>query len=118
MYKIIFIDDSIYEGGQDLNKTLWKEIPNKLIKQINYVLNEKYVCLKEYEAYNHLVEKININRKNSISRVILMGKKDNNVKCVIFDFIKNIFFEEDKEWLKEYNNKPTKGWKSGVNYDT
>lgn len=116
MYKIIFEDLSEFIGG-DLENSKWNEIPNKPIKKIEYSLLEKTAILENYEAYNHLVERVEfilINNKPRINKILLMAKKNNTVYIFIFDLFTKEIYSEVHEFGKEYYGNFTTGWKLGI----
>ena len=114
MFKIIFSDQTIFIGGESTDSK-WNTMPNKPIKKLEYKLKNKTINLENYHAYNHLVEKVCfLNGKQKITKIILMAKKDDNVLLLVYDFIKNKFYYDAKTFGREYNNKPTSGWKQGV----
>jgi hypothetical protein len=56
LFQIIFIDDSIFEGG-DYQMTKWLEIPNKKIRTLFYLLpTGDYLGLSGYNKFYHFVE--------------------------------------------------------------
>jgi hypothetical protein len=114
MYEIEFIDGEFWGGGLPENSR-WNSIPKKPIKQIKYYLLNQPIVLNNYDAYNHLVEKIStFDGRQSITEVILMGKKGNRVDIIIFDLQKKQIYKQTKEFGKEYYGKPTSGWKLGI----
>lgn len=114
MYKVVYIDDSVFEGGK-VNNSLWNLIEDKEIKRIEYSLYNKTIILENYEAYNHIVKRAKFfNKEERITQVYLMGKNKNYVERFIFDFIKNRFDCDVVEFGKEFNDKSTNGWKKGI----
>lgn len=116
MYKIIFNDDTEFIGGE-YNNSKWNEIPNKPIKKISYNLLNHTIIFEEYEAYNHLVEKIQFilnNNQTAISKIFLMAKKNNIVYTIIFDLFNKKIYQETYEFGEEYYGKSTSGWKQGI----
>lgn len=114
MYKIIFEDNSEFLGG-DFENSRWKEIPNKPIKKIEYPLINKLVILENFQAYNHLIEKIqSIDGRKYITKIFLIGKKDNEVTIIQCDFLKKDLTTYKKLFGKEYYGKSTIGWKLGL----
>lgn len=113
MYNILFSDQSTFQGGT-LKNSRWTWIPDKPISEWTYTLFEKPIVLKGYEAYNHLLEKVNVFGSEKVLKVILMGKKGNNVDCIEIDLQNSKISKTVKEFGSEYLNKPTLGWKIGV----
>ena len=113
MYKITYINNTIFTGGSPENSR-WNEITLP-IKSIRYELLDKVIILKDYESYNHLVERVAfLNSSQRINRVILMAKKGDNVFRFIFDLSWKKFYKDVELFGQEYNDKPTSGWKEGI----
>ena len=114
MYKVYFTDNSVFEGGT-LNNSKWNDMPNKSIIKIEYRLGKAGIMLSGYESYNHLVERSRFMTGNyeRITKVILLGKKMSQVDVIIYDLIKKTVVKKQLEYGKEYNNRPTTGWKKG-----
>jgi hypothetical protein len=72
--------------------------------------------MKGFEEYNHLfVHSLNLSTKqNIVTKIILLGKHNNKVKRITFDLLKKELIEDEIEFGKEFNNKPTAGWKQGI----
>lgn len=114
MYKIIFIDNTIFIGGNPDNSK-WNLMPLKPIKCLEYNLGKKQLRLEGYEAYNHLVERIVVlGRGKRINKVILMAKKEENILKIIFDFVENKIKYDVADFGKEYKGQATTGWKKGI----
>lgn len=116
MYKIIFNDDTEFIGGE-YNNSKWNEIPNKPIKKISYNLLNHTIIFEEYEAYNHLVEKVQFilnNNQAAIGKIFLMAKKNNIVYTIIFDLFNKKIYQETYEFGREYYGGSTSGWKQGI----
>lgn len=116
MYTITFTDGEIFIGGGPEN-SLWNSMPNKSIKSIRYTIPLHYIFqLTDYEAYNHIVEHtLDINNsRNMITKLIVMGKSQNKVTKVVFDFKFRKLFVQTSTFGEEYQNKPTSGWKVGL----
>jgi hypothetical protein len=114
MYTILFTDNTLYRAGKDLRISNWNMMPAKPIRKIDYTINNHTVTLDSYEQYNHLIEKANIGGKTYITKIILMGRKNNTVDCFIYDFKTKVWDETVAEFGAEYNNKSTTGWKQGI----
>jgi len=115
MYIVYFNDNTIFNGG-NVKETKWNLIPNKPIKKIECSIGGKTIVLENYESYNLFNEKqLILNRGfHGISKFYIMGKKDNNVIRIIFNFIKQKCLYDAKEFGKEWYGKPTRGWKEGL----
>lgn len=112
MYKIIFEDEKIFEGGKDLKNSQWNDMPNKVIKRLEYSLLGKVLILENYEYYNHHVMRANIlfTKLSGIIRIIIEAKEKNTVNKFIFDLVKN-----EINLIKEsYVENATTGWKKGI----
>lgn len=56
LFQIIFDDKTSFFGG-DYKNTKWKDIPNKKIRILTYLLpTQDYLVLQEYEKYYHFIE--------------------------------------------------------------
>ena len=134
MYKVIFVDGTTYECGNYYDN-IWKSMPDKPIKQVNFVLPDgNLFVMHSYAAYNYIVEAttdIYAGAKNSqnIGKVVLryqyfMGRKGDKVcsyrvslyvpikktaKYLAGDITRRIY-----EFGKEYNGQPTTGWKGKI----
>jgi len=126
VFQVIFEDNTVFKGGSSLFKTLWNEMPHKLIKRIFYRLpDNNHLCLSGYEKYFHMVEATmdlmgKEKGKTKIEYAYIMGKKGNIVtsyRITLFhkkddrykvgDIVRRDFDISDK-FIKGLN--PT-GWK-------
>lgn len=117
MYKIIFIDDTIFEGGRNLLNSQWNDIPDKPIKQLVYNLFGKTIFLENFESYNHLVERLNVifgNFPYPIISVTLMGLTKGKIKKFVFDLIKKELKIIEVIEGREFKGMPSTGWKIGI----
>ena len=119
MYNIIYSNLGKWTGGGYADSK-WDEQPNEPIAELTYELFGITVTLKNYEAYNHIVERIAlIGRKESlITKVILMAKKGEQVLCLIWDIRKHEFTKEVQMFGAEYCGRPTTCWKEGLQNET
>jgi len=117
-YTIKFIDGEIWNGG-NIDNSHWNEMPNKNIVGINFCLGEREIELANYSSYNLLmVHALNIfSKQNTIIKVILLAEVNKKVDKFEFDFIHNNLHRSICELNKEFNNKPTSGWKKGIAID-
>ena len=114
MYKITFIDNKTFEGG-NITNSKWNLMPLKPIKSLEYHLMGQKILLQGYEAYNHLIERtVMLGRGERINKLILMAKKEENILKLIFNFTKNKFKYDVAEFGKEYRGQSTTGWKEGI----
>lgn len=114
-YKVIFKDNTSFEGG-DYKNSKWNEIPEKEIKKLEYKLVEKTLILTGFEAYNHLIERVQFVNKPGglITKLILMGKHKEEVFQIIFDFQKKKTYKKTTKFGREYMDRATSGWKVGL----
>ena len=127
LYQVLFSDDnSIYKGGDSYKNTKWNDMPDKPIAQIAFTLPDgNILALRGYNAFNHFIEAtqdVYGSNKFTLRYQYLMGKRGNRV----ISFRISLFETKDSkykigditrreyEFGREYNNKPTKGWKKGV----
>lgn len=115
MYKILFIDNTQFIGGEPQNSK-WLEIPDKPIHSLGYKVGNILIIMRGYESYNHVVKYgISVNKKsknNPMIQIILMGKNKEKVQRIIIDFIKQDINQDIVNFGEEYNNKPHPGWTS------
>jgi len=116
MYTIKFEDGELFLGGNPANSN-WTHMPNKPIAELHYDLLGKKIKLSGYEAYNHLVKNAFMiaTQQQIITAIIIMARQSNVVKRFIYDLIKNKLIIDEVPFGNEYNNKPTSGWKKGLN---
>jgi len=113
MYKVIYKDESVFEGG-NFENSKWNEI-NKPIKELIYTVGHTQIILKGYEKYNHLIERVHlVGRGTFISNIILMGCKNDIVQVIKLNIQKRIIEQYISYWNQEYNEKSTTGWKEGL----
>ena len=126
LYQITFIDGTKYDGGMSYKETLWKEIPDKEIREISFRLPDgNWITLKGYESYNHIVEAtqdVYGSNKFTLRYQYLMGKvgnKTHSYRITLFQTKDDRYrigdiTRREFEYGKEYNNQPTQGWKKGI----
>lgn len=115
MYKIIYQDGDIFNGGTADN-SLWNQMPNKPIAELHYEYLGKSIVLKNYEAYNHLTKYMFVvsSQQQCVAAVIIMALKAGKIKRFIYDLRNNELLIDEVLSEKEYNNKPASGWKAGL----
>ena len=126
LYQVQFENGSVYDGGDSYRETKWNDIPDKSIRQIVFHLPDgNALVLKEYDEFNHFCEAtqdIYGSNKFTLRYQYLMGKLGDKVisyRITLFQ-TKDARYKigditrREYEWGKEYNNKPTKGWKKGL----
>jgi hypothetical protein len=112
MYKIIFEDGEIFEGGKDLKNSGWNDMPDKPIESIEYTLLGRTLVLENYESYNHHVMVANILFANlsGIIRVIIEARKKDIVTRFTFDLVKKEYSIIEVPYVEN----ATTGWKKGI----
>lgn len=115
MYKIKFIDGTVYTGGSPEN-SLWNKMPNKPIKSLTYNIFGKTIIMENYECYNHVVFKFGgvFGKTTGVNKIMLMVKQKNEVLIVNIDCIKKKITYKTACFGKEFNGKPIGGWKKGL----
>ena len=127
LYKVLFADGSYFDGGNNYKNTKWLYIPkDKEIKQIVFALPDgNLLVLRDYEEYNHFIEatqNIYGDYKFTLRYQYLLGRKGDKIisyRITLFQTKDSRYSigditRREYEWGKEYNNKPTKGWKKGI----
>jgi hypothetical protein len=115
MYKVIFEDDEVFESCSEDSK--WNEMPEKKIKKLIYSFGKDNIIFEGFEAYNHLIEKVQfiMGRSGNITtKVILMGKYKEEIHQLVIDLHKEKVYKLITPVNKEYMEKTTIGWKEGV----
>lgn len=115
MYKIIYKDDTIFQGGNPRD-SLWEKVENKGIKELRYLIGtNKWLILSGYERYNHLVEYEAIIGKGSrIVGIILMGEDGTQIERIHIDLKENKIRRSFAKLGQEYKGGLTTGWKEGI----
>jgi len=126
LFQVQFNDGSSYQGGEDYKNTKWLSIPDKQIRQIAFSLPDgNLLVLRGYDEFNHFCEAtqdVYNSTKFTIRYQYLMGRLGDKVisyRVTLFEGKNNKFkigdiTRREYEWGKEYNQKPTKGWKKGI----
>lgn len=114
-YRTFHVNGEIFKGGEPQDSK-WNEMPNSSIKVLEYDFLGETIVLENYEEYNHLVERVAFVNTGGqgISKVLLMAKQASQVLKITINFIKKRVDYDVVEFGKEYNNKPTTGWKEGL----
>lgn len=120
LFTIIFQDDSLFEGGDNISNTKWKEIPDKSIRTIFYRLPlGDYLCLSDFSRIYHYIEAIeDLNGKKQGQVIVessnLIIERNNQYFKYNIDYknfgIKVEILTEDNEFIKKLNPK---FWKKG-----
>jgi hypothetical protein len=121
-YQLVFTDDTAFNGG-DLDKTFWRESPEKPIKSFRLRLpTGDFLYIGGYEEYNFFIEatqNIYGNTKKQLCYIYVMGLEKDMVtsyRIALSDYgqykpgdMTVRRYPKDKE----YNGKPTTGWRKG-----
>lgn len=126
LYQVQFNDGSSYNGGNNYKETKWNDMPKKNIKQIAFRLpDSNLLVLRGYKEYNHFCEAtqdVYGSNKFTLRYQYLMGRIGDKVisyRITLFEGKNNRYklgdiTRREYEYGKEYNQKPTKGWKKGI----
>lgn len=116
-YKVTFLDKTTFLGGEP-NDSKWNFVANKSIVKLEYKLGKHQIIFKNFDGYNHVVERFQIMGskpgQSGICRLLLMAKKGNKVLKLIYNFMKGKVTQERCIFGQEYRNKPHSGWKKGI----
>jgi hypothetical protein len=128
LYELIFDDYTRYQGGT-IESPKWRESPEKpiLIFKLRLPTGD-FLLIQGYEAYNFFVEAVDVVYGNAgqeshrLNYMFLMGKKEGKVISYrinldkigspVGDLTVRIF-----EFGKEYDGKPTSGWRGSKTED-
>lgn len=114
MYTLTFQNGECWIGGEPDNSK-WNEIPDKPIKKIEYKISDNEIIFENYDAYNHLVERIKtFDGRNKIIKIYVMAKKDTSAYIFEFDLFKREVISRIANFGNEYYGKATTGWKTGI----
>lgn len=125
-FKVWFTDSTTFISNGNYKKPNWTNIPNKQIKAIAFTLPDgNFITLQNYEKFNHFCEAtqdIYGSNKFTLRYQYIMGMKKDKVtsyRITLFQGNNNRYklgdiTRREYEFGKEYNNKPTKGWKKGI----
>lgn len=124
IFRLSFDDNTQYSGGSF--KGEWNKSPDKIIKKLEFEFGNSYVCLKGYEEYNHLYERIAF-QTSYVSKLFLMGREENRTIVIMYDFMKKEIFKryvsvgheycvevtDDEGIVIELIPQLLQGWKQG-----
>ena len=124
LYKILFKDGTVFNGGHDVFNTKWLEIPNKKIKKLFYRLpGGDYLCLGGYDKYFHRIEAtVDLNGKEKgktkLQSVYIYGRKKDKVVVYQIGLIKDVNLGLIYKKIIDINDKEIKNlnpnnWKQG-----
>lgn len=114
MYEITFISGEVWRGG-NIQNSKWNEIPNKPIKKLEYFLFNHHLVLENFNAYNHLKEKIStLDGKTLITKIYVLVKENNKVIYFEYNFKNQQIIKKESIYGCEYYGKPAGGWKQGI----
>ena len=120
LFQAVFIDGTIFEGG-DYQNTKWMEIPNKKIRTLFYLLpTGDYLGLggfKRIYQYIEILEDLNGPESGKIKIdfiCLIIEKEDNYIQYKINHQTAGVeinILKKDSDYIKKLN--PI-GWKNGV----
>lgn len=96
IYKILFKDGTVFNGGLDYFNTKWLEIPNKEIKKLYYRLPAgDYLLMAGYDKYFHRIEAtVDLSGKEKgktkLQSVYIYGKKEDKIVVYQIGLIKDV----------------------------
>lgn len=122
LYKILFKDGTIFNGGDKVSDTKWTEIPNKPISKLYYRLPAgDYICMGGYQKYFHRIEATvdfsgKDKGKTKLESAYIYGQKGDKVviyqiglkKDVNLGLIYKKIIKKDDEEIKKLNSN---NWK-------
>ena len=113
MLIVKFSDGELVQGGG------WNSLPNKPIKKVAMIIENKKIIMQDYESYNHLQEHVYIasgpsDKGDFLRAIYLMGSKENKVHVIKINLMNGEVTEEKREMGEEYNGRPSTGWKKGI----
>lgn len=108
LYTVYFEDGTNFEGKK------WSKIPDKLITSLTYHLENKDITFENYQSYNHIIERVSKFGDTKITKIMLMGTYEYEVNILVIDFIKKNFYVQKSPMGKEYEGRPTTGWRKGL----
>jgi len=104
-------------SGEILSGGSWNTLPDKPIQAVVLEVQGRRIKMQGFEEYNFLREyayKVIGNGTNQVIAIYLMGRKGVNSKVIRLDLITNEVTEAITEIKKEYNGRPSTGWKKGT----
>ena len=111
-FTVFYADGTNFSG--DPFKSEWMSIDvTKQIIKLEYVLGNSCVVMEGYRMYNHLLECVGLGQKG-ITRILLMGRTNDNTEIIVIDLKKNKIYKEFKPLYQEYGNQILNGWQKGM----
>ena len=111
-FTVLYSDGTHFSG--DPLKSEWKNIDeSKQIIKLQYILGNHCVVMEGYSQYNHTLECVGLGAKG-VTRILLMGRKEEETEIVVFDLIKKNLYKEVKPKYQEYGNQILDGWQEGL----
>jgi hypothetical protein len=94
----------------------WNDLPNKPILRVKITIDNHVMMMENYESYNHLQEYCTnlLSGNKTLRNRYLLGRKGDKIKGIKYNYISNTFEEFECEFGKEYNGRPSTGWKEGI----
>jgi len=131
IFKVIFTDNTIYEGGDSVYNSLWNEIPDKAISCLEYFIDgQDSIVLRGYEKYGHLIEATKnvygpkgTDLKPKLHNIYVMGLRTNKVTSYRIalegnsgsdKYHKGDITKRFVPYGKEFRGRPISTWKKGI----
>ena len=110
MLTVKFSDGTLEQGVG------WLDLPNKPIWSVTLELNGKMIKWRNYQSYNHLIERVYnvIGQSTTVRGIYLMGQENGLVRIVNYNLITNQVTDSLAPYGQEYNGRPSTGWKNGL----
>ena len=113
LFEVLFADRTTFSGGT-LQETKWKDIPNKQISRLFYLLpSGDYLALASYDKYYHMIECTRDfyggDGKVNLEYAYVIGKVDNFCRVYKINLknrnIEEIIMKSDDEFIKKLNQE-------------
>ena len=110
-FKILYTDGTEFEGDPFIGD--WKKVDDtKQIAKLEYVLGNSCITMQGFKQYNHCKERLGLQVKG-YSKVILMGRTEDNSLLIIFDLLNNKIYKVEKPYGEEWGKQVLDGWQEG-----
>jgi hypothetical protein len=130
IFKITFTDNTIFEGGESVYNSKWKDIPSKEILCLEYFISDgESIKLSNFEAYSHIVEATQnvhgpkgTDLRQKLENIYVMGCNGKEVTSYRISlrgisgkdkYHKGDITRRIVELGKEFRGRPTSSWKKG-----
>jgi hypothetical protein len=108
-------------SGEILSGGSWNTLPDKPIQAVVLELQGRRIKMQGFEEYNFLREyayKVIGNGLNQMIGIYLMGRKNEEVTILKYNTMTNEITQSVNLIGKEYNGRPSTGWKQGNSAST